>query len=93
MLLGLVQPTSGSHQLLGVPMPAGGGTVLPRVGSLVEGPAFYPQLSGQANLARYDAADRTADPAHRRRADLRRPGPGRPAQRRPGSTTGPTRSA
>jgi len=36
--------------------------VLPRVGSLVEGPAFYPQLSGQANLARIDAADATADP-------------------------------
>jgi ABC-2 type transport system ATP-binding protein len=30
------------------------------VGSLVEGPAFYPQLSGRANLARLDAADRTA---------------------------------
>jgi ABC-2 type transport system ATP-binding protein len=62
MLLGLVQPTSGSHQLLGVPMPAGTNTVLSRVGSLVEGPAFYSQLSGKANLARYDAADRTADP-------------------------------
>jgi ABC-2 type transport system ATP-binding protein len=62
MLLGLVQPTSGSHQLLGVPRPAGPDSVLSRVGSLVEGPAFYPQLSGQANLARYDAVDRTADP-------------------------------
>jgi ABC-2 type transport system ATP-binding protein len=30
------------------------------VGSLVEGPAFYPHLSGRANLARLDAADRTA---------------------------------
>ena len=36
--------------------------MLPRVGSLVEGPAFYPQLSGRANLARLDAADRTASP-------------------------------
>jgi ABC-2 type transport system ATP-binding protein len=62
MLLGLVQPTSGSHQLLGVTMPDGAGAVLPRVGSLVEGPAFYPFLSGPANLARCDAADRTADP-------------------------------
>ena len=68
MLLGLVHPTSGSHELLGVPMPAGTNAVLPRVGSLVEGPAFYPQLSGRANLARYDAADRTADP---RTADAR----------------------
>jgi len=62
MLLGLVQPSSGSHQLLGVPMPDGTNAVLPRVGSLVEGPAFYSFLSGRANLARCDAADRTADP-------------------------------
>jgi ABC-2 type transport system ATP-binding protein len=61
MLLGLVYPTSGSHELLGTAMPAGVAAVLPRVGSLVEGPAFYPQLSGKANLARIDAADRTAD--------------------------------
>jgi ABC-2 type transport system ATP-binding protein len=60
MLLGLIQPTGGSQQLLGVGMPAGANAVLPRVGSLVEGPAFYPQLSGRANLARLDAADRTA---------------------------------
>jgi ABC-2 type transport system ATP-binding protein len=62
MLLGLIQPTSGTQQLLGTPMPAGTNTVLPLVGSLVEGPAYYPQLSGRANLARCDAADRTADP-------------------------------
>jgi ABC-2 type transport system ATP-binding protein len=62
MLLGLVFPTRGSHQLLGIPMPNGSARVLPKVGSLVEGPAFYPQLSGPANLARIDATDRTADP-------------------------------
>jgi ABC-2 type transport system ATP-binding protein len=62
MLLGLVQATSGSHQLFGVTMPGGANSVLPRVGSLVEGPAFYSFLSGPANLARCDAADRTADP-------------------------------
>ena len=60
MLLGLAYPTSGSAELLGVPMPAGAVSVLSRVGSLVEGPAFYPYLSGWDNLARYDAADRTA---------------------------------
>ena len=59
MLLGLVQPTSGRHQLLGVSMPDGANEVLPRVGSLVEGPAFYSFLSGRANLERIDAADRT----------------------------------
>jgi ABC-2 type transport system ATP-binding protein len=62
MLLGLVFPTSGSHELLGTAMPGGSARVLPRVGSLVEGPAFYTQLSGRANLARIDAADATADP-------------------------------
>src|SRR5260370_11247863 len=62
MLLGLIQPTSGSQRLLGVAMPEGANTVLPTVGSLVEGPAFYPQLSGRANLARLDAADRVASP-------------------------------
>jgi ABC-2 type transport system ATP-binding protein len=60
MLLGLAYPTSGSAELLGVPMPSGATSVLSRVGSLVEGPAFYPYLSGWENLARYDAADRTA---------------------------------
>ena len=58
MLLGLAFATSGRAELLGVPMPDGAGRVLPRVGSLVEGPAFYPFLSGRDNLARYDAADR-----------------------------------
>ena len=60
MLLGLAFPTSGTAALLGVPMPEGATSVLSRVGSLVEGPAFYPYLSGWDNLARYDAADRTA---------------------------------
>jgi len=54
MLLGLA--------FLDVPMPDGATGVLHRVGSLVEGPAFYPFLSGRDNLARCDSADRTADP-------------------------------
>jgi ABC-2 type transport system ATP-binding protein len=62
MLLGLVRPTAGRHWLLGAAMPAGALNVLPRVGSLVEGPAFHPYLSGGDNLARLDAVDRTADP-------------------------------
>ena len=60
MLLGLVFPTSGTVELLGEPVPARAGAVLPRVGALVEGPAFHPYLSGRANLARLDAADATA---------------------------------
>ena len=63
MLLGLIAPTAGSHTLLGRAMPGAAAEVLPRVGALVEGPAFHPYLSGRANLARLDAADRRADPA------------------------------
>jgi ABC-2 type transport system ATP-binding protein len=62
MLLGLAFPTDGSVTLLGVGMPDGATKVLHRVGSLVEGPAFYPFLTGLDNLARFDAADRNADP-------------------------------
>jgi lantibiotic transport system ATP-binding protein len=77
MLLGLIRPTAGTHALLGEPMPAAVGRILPQVGSLVEGPAFHPYLSGGDNLRRLDAADRTADPAtaeHRVRAALTRVG-------------------
>ncbi|KQW08416.1 multidrug ABC transporter ATP-binding protein [Leifsonia sp. Root4] len=60
MLLGLVAASSGSARVLGTEMPGGVGRVLPRVGALVEGPAFSPYLSGEANLRRFDAADRGA---------------------------------
>jgi ABC-type multidrug transport system ATPase subunit len=62
LLLGLIYPDRGSVTLLGEPIPGAAARVLPRVGSLVEGPAFYTYLSGRGNLARIDAADRTADP-------------------------------
>jgi ABC-2 type transport system ATP-binding protein len=57
MMLGLAAPTGGSVRLLGEEMPRHLREVLPRVGALVEGPAFYPFLSGRANLHRFDAAD------------------------------------
>jgi ABC-2 type transport system ATP-binding protein len=60
MLLGLASATSGSVSVLGSPMPAGLHRVLPRVGALVEGPGFYPFLSGADNLRRLDSADRHA---------------------------------
>ncbi|HEY3436295.1 MAG TPA: ATP-binding cassette domain-containing protein [Actinotalea sp.] len=63
MLLGLVRPTRGRAWLLEQPMPQAGGAVLPRVGVLVEGPAFQPYLSGRDNLRRLDRSDATADPA------------------------------
>jgi ABC-2 type transport system ATP-binding protein len=62
MLIGLAYPTSGTAELLGVKVPADANRVLSRVGALVEGPAFYPFLSGWDNLARYDAADASAPP-------------------------------
>ena len=62
MLLGLISPTAGEISLLGSKMPAGARTALRRIGSLVEGPAFHPYLSGRANLARLDAADRYSEP-------------------------------
>jgi ABC-2 type transport system ATP-binding protein len=62
MLLGLATPTTGGVSLLGSEMPRHLPDILPAVGSLVEGPAFHPYLSGRVNLLRLDAADRTADP-------------------------------
>lgn len=48
MLLGLVRPTAGSFRLLG----RDGATpeALQRVGAIVETPAFYPYMTGRANL-------------------------------------------
>ncbi len=57
MLLGLANATSGTVTVLGQDMPRSLDAVLPRVGALVEGPAFYPFLSGTANLHRLDTAD------------------------------------
>jgi ABC-2 type transport system ATP-binding protein len=60
MLLGLVAANAGDVRVLGADMPRHVDSVLPRVGALVEGPAFSPYLSGAANLRRFDAADRHA---------------------------------
>jgi ABC-2 type transport system ATP-binding protein len=65
MLLGLAEATSGSVTVLGHPIPQELELALPRVGALVEGPAFYPYLSGRKNLLRIDAADRFSDAATR----------------------------
>lgn len=65
MLMGLIEPTSGSARVLGGAMPRASRTVLPHVGALIEGPALYGFLSGRDNLVRYDAADPTADPRTR----------------------------
>jgi ABC-2 type transport system ATP-binding protein len=49
MLLGLVRPTAGAGAVLGAPIDAPA-RYLPRVGALIESPAFYPSLSGVENL-------------------------------------------
>ncbi|WP_310964787.1 ABC transporter ATP-binding protein [Nocardioides terrisoli] len=65
MLLGLIAPTSGTARVLG--SPAGQPGVTARVGALIEGPGFFPYLSGRENLvamARYRGLDdRLADGA------------------------------
>ena len=65
MLMGLANISSGDVSLLGYSVPNEIGMALPKVGALVEGPAFYPYLSGRDNLIRFDSADRYADPATR----------------------------
>ncbi|WP_035853172.1 ABC transporter ATP-binding protein [Kitasatospora azatica] len=67
MLMGLIAPTSGVATVLGQSMPQSVGSVLPRVGALIEGPALYGFLSGRDNLVRFDAADPTSDPRTRAR--------------------------
>jgi ABC-type transporter Mla maintaining outer membrane lipid asymmetry ATPase subunit MlaF len=55
MLLGLVRPTAGAGSVLGSPISGPQGD-LPGVGALIEGPAFYPSLSGTRNLELFAAA-------------------------------------
>jgi ABC-2 type transport system ATP-binding protein len=43
-------------RLLGDAIPDRASVALPHVGALIEGPAFYPWLTGRQNLARIDAA-------------------------------------
>jgi ABC-2 type transport system ATP-binding protein len=49
MLLGLISPTEGSGEILGCPL-SRPQDYLGRVGAMIEGPAFYPSLSGRRNL-------------------------------------------
>ncbi len=56
VLLGLLNASAGTCRLFGQAMPQASLEILPKVGALIEGPAFYPWLSGAQNLARFDAA-------------------------------------
>ncbi len=66
VLLGLASANSGDIRVLGKEMPQALASVLPGVGALVEGPGFYPFLSGTGNLMRLDAADPHASSSTRR---------------------------
>jgi ABC-type multidrug transport system ATPase subunit len=48
MLVGLIRPTSGRAQVVGAP--PGSREALARTGALIEGPGFYPSLTGRDNL-------------------------------------------
>ena len=50
MLLGLTAPTSGTVSLFGQPLKGNEKRILPRIGSLIESPGFYPNLTGTENL-------------------------------------------
>src|SRR5437870_11906465 len=50
MLLGLIRPTSGSGRILGHDIIRERAAILPRIGAIVESPAFYLSLSGRDNL-------------------------------------------
>jgi ABC-2 type transport system ATP-binding protein len=67
MLLGLVLATSGSIELFGQPIPAHRHQVLPRIGALIEGPAWYGHLPGNTNLSLFDASGPNAGRRTRRR--------------------------
>jgi ABC-2 type transport system ATP-binding protein len=50
-LLGLARPTAGSCRLLGAATPVEVGSVIGRVGAIVETPALFPTMSGRRNLS------------------------------------------
>ena len=66
MLLGLINSSAGSVRLLGNGMPEATNHVLSHVGTLIEGPAFYPWLTGRQNLTRLDTVGPSPMRASRR---------------------------
>ncbi len=70
MLLALISPTSGSIDVLGHEVGLHRPHALEGVGTMVEGPAFYPYLSGERNLMIFDGAGR-GGPRRTRRQRVR----------------------
>jgi bacitracin transport system ATP-binding protein len=50
MLLNLTRPTSGEVKIFGKSIQGNEKKILPRIGSLIESPGFYPNLTGTENL-------------------------------------------
>ncbi|NDO19735.1 ABC transporter ATP-binding protein [Lachnospiraceae bacterium MD329] len=50
MLLGLTKPTAGEVTIFGKPLRGNEKKILPRIGSLIESPGFYPNLTATENL-------------------------------------------
>lgn len=50
ILLGLTTPTSGDVTIFGHHMRTNSNEILPHIGSLIEAPGFYPNLTGTENL-------------------------------------------
>ncbi|MEO8315451.1 MAG: ABC transporter ATP-binding protein [Pseudomonadota bacterium] len=63
LILGLIRPTAGSIRLFGSDVRSTHLAALRRIGAMVEAPAFYPDLSGRANLRFFQGIGRHTDDA------------------------------
>jgi ABC-2 type transport system ATP-binding protein len=61
LILGLIRPTAGSIRLFGSDVRVTHLDALRRIGALVESPAFYPDLSGRANLRFFQGIGRCTE--------------------------------
>jgi ABC-type multidrug transport system ATPase subunit len=61
LVLGLIKPTAGSIRLFGNDVRGTHLDALRRIGALVESPAFYPDLSGRANLRFFQGIGRRTE--------------------------------
>ncbi len=61
MLLGLIQPTSGGMAIWGKSLISNEKELLPRIGSLIESPGFYPNLTATENLRIFAALRNVTD--------------------------------
>ncbi|MBI4339787.1 MAG: ATP-binding cassette domain-containing protein, partial [Chloroflexi bacterium] len=62
MVLGVVRPTAGEVRLFGGDGKTGRLEALRRIGAILEAPAFYPYLSGRANLTYFQGISGKGSP-------------------------------